>query len=118
MKQGKAWGQVEQVETDGLSKSVDVLRIKPGGYSSEHWHEHKSNLFHVLSGQLEIRQWLPRLADGGEIMDVTILGPGEATTIPCGVWHQFKALEETVVIEICEGRLIGADIQRRTQGGA
>ena len=116
MKHSKVWGQVERVETDGFSKFVDVLHIKPGGYSSEHWHENKSNLFHVLSGRLELRQWTPRLSEGGEIVDVTTLGPGEATTIPCRVWHQFKAIEETVVIEICDGG-VETDIKRRTQGG-
>lgn len=38
-------------------------------------------------------------------------------TIPVGVYHQFKAIENTTCLEIYEAAEIDEDIERRTTGG-
>lgn len=113
MKQGKIWGETEKVYSDGSTLSVHRIRILPGGYSSEHRHGLKANVFIVLGGRLEIALWPP----GREVPDTTVLGPGETTHVPCGVWHMFRALEPVDCLELYHGTLVGEDIERRTQGG-
>lgn len=95
--------------------SVNLLQIYKGGYCSEHQHGQKMNMFHVIDGKLEVSQW-PGTSEG-ERPDVTILEAGQSTIIPVGVWHKFRALENTTCLEVYSIRFTGLDICRRTQGG-
>jgi len=111
-KQGKVWGATTLIcRTPHLT--IHLLEIKAGGFSSEHRHAGKANLFYVLSGALEIKQW----RDGNAEPDETCLGPDQATTVPAGIWHRFKALTDVRAIEICAAEAIDNDIDRRTRGG-
>lgn len=111
MKQGKDWGY-----TTAFFKSATVmayhLEINKGGFCSEHRHRFKFNLFYIISGRLEITIWREN-----EKKDITVIGPGQSTIVPPGVWHQFRGLEDTQCIEAYEVQLQEPDIQRRTQGG-
>lgn len=91
-----------------------LLDIKAGGYCSEHRHERKSNVFTVISGRLEVRVWEGMTNE----CDSTILGPGQSTAVPVGLFHQFVALEPTVCLEFYEAAEVEEDIKRRSQGGA
>jgi mannose-6-phosphate isomerase-like protein (cupin superfamily) len=111
MIQGKAWGTTEEVfKTADIS--IHDLRIRAGGFCSEHRHRAKNNWFFVFSGQLEITIWQP-----SEKADMTVLGPGQGTTIKAGTWHRFEALADTRAIELYWTELDPEDIERRTQGG-
>ena len=108
--QGKVWGETTEIFiTDTVS--AHYLHIKKGGYCSEHSHDHKSNLFFVISGKLKITIWMD------DIPDVTVLGPGSSSAIPPGYFHKFEALEETRCIEFYRVFLQEPDIERRTEGG-
>ena len=110
VKKGKVWGETTQIfKTSNIE--VHYLRIKKGGYCSEHRHR-KSNLFFVIRGKLKIKTW-----DDERLIDETILTEGQMTTIQPGPWHKFEALENTECIEIYEARVCERDIERRTQGG-
>ncbi len=111
MKQGKVWGTTEEIFSSG-NVSAHVLHVEAGGYSSEHLHEAKSNLFHVIGGRIEVSQWT-----AGGAVDRTIIAAGETTTVLPGIWHKFQALEGSVVIEVYELRFRGEDIVRRSSGG-
>lgn len=113
-KQGKIWGTTEEIFNNGMV-SVNVLNIKKGAFCSEHQHAQKSNLFHVLSGTIEIDQW-NGVAEG-DIADVTTLRAGESSVIHPGAWHRFRAVVDSVVIEIYEIKFRSEDIIRRTRGG-
>lgn len=108
-KQGKIWGVTEELFNSG-TVSVNHLKIKAGGYCSEHRHYKKSNLFFIISGNLKIEIW----RNGAK--DETVLWPGEHTVVEPGVWHRFKALTDVECLEIYEVRL-SEDIDRRTEGG-
>jgi len=110
MKQGKIWGTTQEVFNNG-TVSVNHLKIKAGGYCSEHRHAKKSNQFFVLSGRLAIQIW------HGNTKDETIIKPGESTTVSPGVFHRFWAITNVECLEIYEVRLEGEDIDRRTVGG-
>jgi len=111
MKQGKVWGMTDEMFSTG-NVSVHLLHIEAGGYSSEHLHDAKSNLFYVIEGKVEISQWA-----NADAIDKTVLSAGESTTILPGIWHKFQAFERSVVVEIYELRFRGEDIVRRSQGG-
>jgi len=111
MKQGKVWGNTTLIF---LNDNVEVhyLEVKKDGFCSEHKHIQKTNLFYIIVGQLEITQWL-----SPDCTDVTLLGPGEFTTIPAGSFHKFRAIMDVKCLEIYEVKLGRGDIERRTQGG-
>ena len=111
-KQGKVWGETEEIFRNG-HVSVNYLQIKKGGYCSEHKHRMKSNLFFVLSGNLRVTSWM-----GGKMFeDEVVLGPGESTEILPGIYHKFTALTDVECIETYETALLDPDIERRTHGG-
>ena len=112
-KQGKVWGSTTTI----LARphlSIHLLRIKEGGYSSQHRHQRKANRFHVVEGTLTVKTWPDR---PNTRPDVTTLEAGEEMTIEPGRWHQFEAEEPTVAIEICEAAHLEEDIERRSKGG-
>jgi mannose-6-phosphate isomerase-like protein (cupin superfamily) len=109
--QGKIWGETATLlETPFFS--IHILDIKAGGFCSEHRHAAKYNDFLVISGRLEITIFRE---DG--IEDKTTLGPEDRTEIEPGVWHKFRALEDTRCLEIYRVELRNEDIDRRSHGG-
>jgi mannose-6-phosphate isomerase-like protein (cupin superfamily) len=112
-KQGKAWGTTQELFLR-QNFSLHLLEVRAGGYCSEHKHERKLNHFTVVSGMLEVRVWMTDDAPP----DVTVVGPGESTSVPVGAWHKFKALADTVCIEVYEAAPVEEDIVRRSVGGA
>jgi len=108
--QGKVWGETTCIfQTDTVS--AHYLRIKEGGYCSDHQHRHKSNVFYVIRGKLKIT------INTGAGEDRTVLTDGQSTAVPPGLWHKFEALEDTECIEIYRVFLQEPDIERRTIGG-
>ena len=117
-KAGKVWGETEEIFNNGVV-SVNHLKIKKGGYCSEHYHKKKSNMFFVISGNLLVRVWR---ADGiSEISDIivdeTVMRPGESTTVLPGITHQFSAQTDVECFEIYSLMGMSEDIFRRTAGG-
>lgn len=109
-KQGKIWGWTEEVfAADAIS--VNYLAISRNGFCSEHRHISKWNYFYVITGRLEIIQWR------NDFADETILEAGQSLSIPPEIFHKFKALEDSEVIEIYFVKLSREDIDRRTKGG-
>lgn len=111
MKHGKVWGSTEEIFSNGIT-STHLIKIRKGGYCSEHRHERKTNKFHVILGELEISIWEDR-----DTVDKTVIEAGQSTTVPFGVWHQFRALTDVLCLEVYEVKFSGEDITRRTQGG-
>ena len=110
-KQGKIWGETEEIFNNGII-SVNHLKIKKDGYCSEHYHRFKSNIFFIIQGNLKISIWR-----GEKDADHTVLWAGEICAVEPGVFHKFQALTDVECLEIYETKLRGADIERRTTGG-
>jgi mannose-6-phosphate isomerase-like protein (cupin superfamily) len=110
MKQGKVWGDTDTVFSNG-HVSVHVLKIKKGGFCSEHKHKSKVNHFHVISGCLQISIWQD------SSIDHVVIEDGENTIVNPGSFHKFLALEDTLALEIYYAPLDEEDIERRTKGG-
>ncbi len=110
MRQGKNWGYTTEFFRNAVV-SAHHLEIKKDRYCSEHRHEHKYNVFYVISGKLKITIWRDAMT-----LDVTVLERGQTSAVPPGFYHKFEALEDTNCIEIYQVLLIDPDIERRTQG--
>mgnify|MGYP001184039981 CR=1 FL=1 len=112
-KQGKVWGFTQPLFN---KNNVEIHRIETakGGYCSKHKHQYKHNCFYVESGQMKITAW----KNDYDLVDVTILNDGEATTIPPNEYHMFESLEDTVCYEIYWVELDASDIVRENHGGA
>lgn len=112
--QGKTWGTTQCIfKTDTVE--IWHINIKKGGYCSEHFHDYKWNRFFILHGNIKVKIFRDESED--ELIDETILGPGQATDVHPKLWHVFEALEDTEALEVYWVSLDPGDIQRRTHGG-
>jgi quercetin dioxygenase-like cupin family protein len=113
MKQGKQWGFTTQVLQTQFCE-VHALEIIPNAYCSKHKHNHKYNLFYVISGELIIKVWK---GDQG-LVDETLLQKGEWTIVKPGDYHQFETRSEGCeCLEVYFPEGISEDIVRETVGG-
>jgi len=110
-KKGKIWGTTQLLFKSG-STEVHLIEARAGGYCSRHKHQTRTNQFFIIDGLLAIALW-----DGRPHADITILAPGESTTIPISQDHLFVALEDTKAIEIYQAKCMAEDIDRKWHGG-
>ena len=110
-KAGKVWGQTQTLFSN---PAVEIHRIEvtKGGKCSKHCHRFKWNAFYVESGKLLIRVW----KNNYDLVDETILCPGDVTKVTPLEYHQFEALEDTVAFEWYWGEFDPGDIQREDHG--
>lgn len=92
---------------------VHRIEIKPYCRCSMHRHGRKWNAFVVISGSLSID-----VEKAYGLTDTTVLGPGDACTVPPGEFHQFRTGdEECFALELYYPPVLGEDIERRDCGG-
>lgn len=112
---GKTWGETRPILVTPLIELHHVI-AGPGGYCSKHKHLHKWNGFWVIRGWLEIDVW----PDEYELIDKTMVGPGDFTTVAPGLFHQFRnptATKDCEFLEIYYLHPLSRDIIRETVGG-
>jgi mannose-6-phosphate isomerase-like protein (cupin superfamily) len=110
-KAGKVWGTTELIEANGALEFHRIEMIK-GGVCSKHLHEFKWNGFFVESGKLKVKVWQRDY----DLVDETIIGPGEYTKVKPGLYHQFECLESGVAYELYWAEFNPNDIVRETVG--
>ena len=84
-KSGKIWGQTELIHANGVLE-FHKIDFKAGGVCSKHKHNFKWNGFYVVSGRMKIKVWQK---DQQDLIDETILGPGDFTKVKPGYYHLF-----------------------------
>lgn len=112
MIEGKAWGRTELI-FKGPNFEVHRINVIAGGYCSKHIHATKYNLFYVDQGNLEIQVWKKNY----NLIDSTLLSPGEKMKVPPGEYHRFKAVSDVIAYEIYYTELDSDDIKREDVGG-
>ena len=105
-RQHKIWGERWLLHQDS-THNVSYLKIKAGYRCSWHTHQAKANLFVVIRGKFGIH------TEHGE----TVLTEGHCFTVPPGLEHEFKAYEDSEVIEEMFVSYDEADIVRSNIGG-
>jgi len=112
-KAGKVWGETELILANS---SLEFHRIdyKAGGVCSKHKHDYKFNGFYVVSGKMKISVWQKDY----DLVDETILGPGDFTAVKPGLYHTFEGIEDGVAFELYWANFQHNDIQRESVGYA
>lgn len=110
--QGKIWGNTKRLF---MKNNVEIHRIEvnEGGFCSKHKHIHKFNAFFVESGKIKVKIW----KNDYDLVDETIICPGDMTTVAPGEYHQFEVIESGVAFEIYWVELSKDDIERESVGG-
>tara|TARA_B100001057_G_scaffold459195_1_gene509135 strand:+ start:2941 stop:3291 length:351 start_codon:yes stop_codon:yes gene_type:complete len=110
-KAGKIWGNTELVHANGVHE-FHRIEYKKGGVCSKHKHEFKWNGFFVESGEMIIRVW----QNDYDLVDETLLKPGDFCQVKPGVYHQFEGVEDGVAFELYWAEFNHDDIKRETVG--
>ena len=109
---GKVWGQTELIHANGVLE-FHRIDFRAGGVCSKHKHQFKWNGFYVMSGRMKVSVWQK---DQQDLVDETILGPGDYTRVKPGYMHQFEGIEDGVAFELYWAEFNHDDIQRETVG--
>ena len=110
-KAGKIWGQTELIHKNGVLE-FHRIDFKKGGVCSKHKHSYKWNGFYVVSGKMKISVWQKDY----DLVDVTILNPGDFTAVKPGLYHTFEGIEDGVAFELYWAEINHNDIQRENVG--
>ena len=111
MKAGKIWGQTELIHANGVLE-FHRIEFKKDISCSKHRHKFKWNGFFVESGKMIVRVW----KNDYDLVDETILNPGDFMSVAPGEYHQFEALEDCIAFELYYAHFDHDDIQRETVG--
>ena len=111
MKAGKIWGTTELLEANGALE-FHRIEMEKGGVCSKHLHRYKWNGFYVEKGRMKVSVWQRDY----ELIDETILNPGQYTKVKPGLYHQFECLENGVAFELYWAEFNHHDIVRETTG--
>ena len=109
---GKVWGQTELIHANGVLE-FHRIDFKAGGVCSKHKHQFKWNGFYVMTGRMKVSVWQK---DQQNLVDETVLGPGDFTRVKPGYMHQFEGIEDGVAFELYWAEFNHDDIQRETVG--
>ena len=111
----KIWGKTRHLFCSPHA-AMSHLVVEKGSWCSKHTHKERANIFICLSALIEVEEW----ELNGDVL-VTLLEPGDSYTVPSGVLHRFRVLEDGEVIEIYYpdrgGEVSIFDIDREEVGG-
>ncbi len=108
---GKIWGQTKLIHANGVLE-FHRIEYKKDISCSKHRHKYKWNGFYVESGKMIVRVW----KNDYDLVDETILGPGDFTQVKPNEYHQFIGLEDGVAFELYWAEFDHGDIERETVG--
>jgi len=91
--QSKRWGTTQCI-FEGPTSEVHIIRSNAGYECSRHKHKAKWNRFYVISGKLEVVLYMENDDD------ITTVTDGMFTDVPPEIEHKFRAIEDTICLEI------------------
>lgn len=104
-KYGKIWGYGSEIFAND-SVSIHRIKILAGNSCSKHYHQYKYNIFFIESGNIIVYKWENNHKIG------TSLKTGESINISPNIYHQFEAIEDSIVYEIYYTQINNQDIIR------
>ena len=108
---GKIWGETELIHSNGVLE-FHRIKVQKGGKCSKHRHRYKWNGFFIEEGGLIITVW----KNDYNLIDITLLRPGQFTQVKPGEYHQFEAVDDTIAFELYWAEFNHNDIERETAG--
>lgn len=115
-KEQKIWGERWLVYEDS-THSTNILRVLEGYRCSWHRHAVKRNIFVVISGEIGVVVETKDPSTLETYIDEMRLHIGESFTVAPGLWHEFRAYQNSVVVEEMFVRYDEEDIERKNVGG-
>ncbi len=113
MLSGKIWGSTRILHKTPTLE-IHYFEVNPNSYCSTHKHNYKHNAFFVIDGTLTIEVH----KNNYDLVDKTVLGPGDFTTISPGEFHRFvSGLQPVSGLEIYYIEPLSDDIVRKDHGG-
>ena len=108
----KVWGERWMVREDSVH-TTNILKLKKGFRCSWHRHQCKYNLFAVIKGSVEI------IVDEGDdcCNYKTVLNEGDDFVVAPDTWHEFRVLEDGIMVEEMYVQYDDEDIEREKLGG-
>jgi mannose-6-phosphate isomerase-like protein (cupin superfamily) len=106
----KVWGERWMVREDS-THTTNILKLKAGYRCSWHRHQCKHNLFALIEGKVMIFMKV------GHVMKCVTLSPGDSFTVSPGQWHEFRVLEDGIMVEEMYVQYDDEDIEREKLGG-
>jgi mannose-6-phosphate isomerase-like protein (cupin superfamily) len=95
----KPWGyEIIYASTDRYCGKV--LFVRAGEQLSLQFHREKDETIYVQSGRIELE-----IGEPGRPTDVEIVGPGYAFRLEPGMVHRWRALEDSVILEVSTAHL-------------
>jgi len=94
----KVWGVVYHVFNSDQA-AVSYLQLNPGFRCSKHKHNFRVNQFNVISGKVSIESWHYHNGSVSERRE-QFLGPGDSCVVESGIYHRFRVLEPSEMIEV------------------
>lgn len=104
-KSAKVWGITSEIFSND-SSSIHRIEIVKHQFCSKHLHEHKYNMFFVENGKILVHKW------ENNTKNTIVLNAKDSTIIQPNIYHQFEALEDSIVYEIYYIKLNNDDIIR------
>jgi quercetin dioxygenase-like cupin family protein len=101
----KHWGKTLLV-FDNETIHIYLAWINQGGFCSKHYHKNKHNLFFLQSGSIIVKTW------NTDTINEHKLIAGDKILVKNNIWHQFLAVEESILLEIYYSTIDHEDIIR------
>jgi mannose-6-phosphate isomerase-like protein (cupin superfamily) len=90
----KPWGyEIIYASTDRYCGKV--LFVRAGEQLSLQFHREKDETIYVQSGRIELE-----IGEPGRPTDIEVVGPGHAFRLEPGMVHRWRALEDSVILEV------------------
>ena len=102
------WGRHAVVDS-APNLTVKLLEVRAGEALSVQKHRERAERWTVLSGLCLAAAWQDGAEPEGGYLT---LGPGGRLLVPVGWTHHLVGVEDTLVLELCEGRYEPFDIVR------
>ena len=96
-----SWGSVNYVYMSPYL-TVKTLLFKKGGATSYHYHTKRQETLNVVSGTFKIITSEPTRDPNQKKRKEIVVVPGNVITIYPGEPHQIVALEDGILVEMCE----------------
>ncbi len=115
VKSKKCWGVTECVY-ESASMEIHNLTIKANTWCSKHFHRNKVNIFHLLSGEVDVVVYLEKI---GKVRISKLTESDPRLVVLCNIWHRFIGIKDSQLIEIYETRnIVPDDIEREDEGSS
>ena len=91
-------GKIMDLLDDEIILHVGMLTSRADSIRGNHYHKKAKQFNYIIKGTIELTTWDP--TDPNPLPDVAILRKGDFVSIPAGIAHTMKALEDSEFLDL------------------